>query len=106
MGRFCIPKEPNNRKIVLDDLNSFSSYLRRISSDLLLSWDIVSIALVLCIFLSYSYTVLNTYRCCITKLTWWGIVGSCISFGDFAWLFWLEAERVRIIFFFKLDKII
>lgn len=36
MGRYCIPKEPSNRALVLEELGSFRNQVRRISADLFL----------------------------------------------------------------------
>jgi hypothetical protein len=87
----------------MDELGTFRNQVRRISADLFLvpipiyrkCWDIVLIAVALCILLSYIFTLLATFKCIVSGLIWSGIGGSVIAFGVFAWLSWLEAARTK-----------
>jgi len=74
MARYCIPKEPNSRKLVLNDLSSFRNVMRRIASDLWLTWDISLSAFGFSIFLCYLFTVLAKYDKIMSGLIWGCII--------------------------------
>ena len=90
MSRYCIPKEPKSRALVMDQLDSFRSVIRRIASDLWITWDITLTSFAFCIILSYLFTVLAKFENVIMPLIWGGIIGSVASFGIVAWMCWLE----------------
>ena len=91
LGRYCIPKEPSNRDVVLQALNSPHQALRRVATDLYLSWDVIILCSFLCIFMSYLCSVSFNYQCMIGVITWVGVVGTALFLFIFAYLFQLEA---------------
>ena len=95
MGTYCVPKEPENRAAVMNHLGSTRNTIKRISADLFLCWDIVLVALIFCVFLSYLFTIMATCKSIVKGLIWSGVFGSVVAFLVFAWLSWLEAERAR-----------
>lgn len=96
MGYYCIPKEPKSRELVFEDLGSFRNTMRKIGSDLWLSWDITLCGFGLSILLSYIFTVLAKFEKIIIFLIWGAILFALGGLLLYAWLFYLESIRVNI----------
>lgn len=73
--------------------------MRRIGSDLWLSWDITLIGFGLSIFFSYLFTVLAKFDKIVTGLIWGAILFAEAGLVLFAYLFYLESIRVYIYLF-------
>ncbi|KAL4473830.1 hypothetical protein ABPG74_022694 [Tetrahymena malaccensis] len=94
LGRYCMPKEPLNRQAVEAYLSTTRNTVKRLSSDLNLTLDLICIGAFLGVLLAFGFQYILRYEQKVPYLIWGCIWGSVFCFCIISYLFYQEYVRL------------
>ena len=94
IGRVCLPQEPVTRAFVDQALSDTQNQVKRVFSDLWLSWELIIISLMLIGGVAYWLSYLLSIEEMILYEVWIAIWGTIVSLCILALIFMREKDRV------------
>jgi len=92
--KFCMPFDFVLRDIVETALFSSNEVIKRLAGDLIISWDVVMIGIIMSIISAYCFMRLLSSDRWTSIIVWFSVFGSIASIGAIAFFCYREYQRV------------